>query len=71
MNFPESPLGDIAKGGRIEIEDVGDITDQERRKGGYYIAVAQARIEQLEYQSANDNEVPLDEELTDLIRSDW
>lgn len=67
----QSVLDNIASGGRIEVEDVGDITEDERRKAVWYIATYRSQLAKLEYDHANENNVPADAELSEILQADW
>lgn len=71
IDYWQETLDFIAAGDRIEIDDVGDITEDERRKAEWYLAHYKSQLAKLEYDYANDNDVPADDELTEIIQSDW
>ncbi|WP_105435849.1 hypothetical protein [Neorhizobium tomejilense] len=64
-------LRSIDDGERIVIPDVGDVTEQERKKAEWFLAYHKANLLKLREGAANDNEPPMDEELADLIAGDW
>nr|WP_250814271.1 hypothetical protein [Neorhizobium tomejilense] len=67
----EDFLRSIDDGERIVIPDVGDVTEQERKKAEWFLAYHKANLLKLREGAANDNEPPMDEELADLIAGDW
>ncbi|CDZ32764.1 Hypothetical protein NGAL_HAMBI1146_00290 [Neorhizobium galegae bv. officinalis] len=58
-------------GYRIIVPDLGDVTDDERKKAEWFLAHHTANVLKLREGAANDNEPPMDEELADLIAGDW
>ena len=61
----------ICAGGRVIVDDFGDITDDEHRKAAWYVATYRSRLAKLELDYANDNDVYADDELADMITGDW
>jgi hypothetical protein len=67
----EDLLRSLEAGERIVLPDVGDVTEQEHKKAVWFLAYYQANLLKLQRGAANDNQPPLDEELSDLISGDW
>ncbi|WP_105441308.1 hypothetical protein [Neorhizobium sp. T25_13] len=67
----EDLLRALDAGERIILPDLGDVTDDERKKAEWFLACHKANLLKLREGAANDNEPPMDEELADLIAGDW
>jgi hypothetical protein len=67
----EDLLRSLEAGERIVLPDVGDVTEQEHKKAVWFLAYYKANLLKLQRRAANDNQPPLDEELSDLISGEW
>jgi hypothetical protein len=52
-------------------DDIGDVTDDERRKAEWYFAHFSAMALRIELGAANDNSPAMDDELADLLAVEW
>jgi hypothetical protein len=64
-------LAYIEAGGRIVDPHGDDLTDTELQKARYYEQHYRQKLLEAERDAANDNDIPIDAELADLITGDW
>ena len=64
-------LANLDEGNRIILDDVGDVTDDERKKAKWLYAFYAASAARIEFNLANDNEPAMDEELADMLAGNW